>query len=125
MEEEEEGSENNEAGIEQDMNFIPTNLNLNRIQNKGAYFCGRQKLCEIPVQKHKPNDDSNFIISLGTNSPEILDITDNLKKTKNLRNPISKPSWVSYWKKIGTGCCHTVFKRDMKLPEAKATLRCL
>ena len=62
MEEEEEGSENNEAGTEQVMNFIPTNLNLNRIQNRVAYFCGRDKLCKIQLQKREPDDNSNLLL---------------------------------------------------------------
>ena len=42
MEEDGEDSENDEA---QELNFMPTNLNLNGIQNKGASFCGQQKIC--------------------------------------------------------------------------------
>ena len=52
---------------------MPTNLNLNRIRNKGAFFCGQQKLCKIPVQKREPNDSTNFIITSNVSNPEILD----------------------------------------------------
>jgi hypothetical protein len=124
MEEEgEEDSENDEAGTIEELNFMPTNLNLNRIRNKGAYFCGQQKLCEIPIQKREPNDNTtNFIITSNINNPEILDTPiENPEEHQEPKKPNFKTILGVLMEKVGTGCNRMFFEQEMKLPEANGS----